>query len=93
MTTANTTRKYVYVEWLDSMSVSGWLAPRDIEEACGNGALQCETLGFLVNENDHSVTVSASISLCDDGETINSASDPITIPWCAITNIREVTFG
>lgn len=81
-------RRPVYVEWVDSMAISGWFSPRIVAEEAGG--LRCETLGFLVHEDEESVTVSSSVSLTPKGDGINSSSDPMSIPRCAIRVLRYI---
>ncbi len=83
-------RRPVYVEWVDSTAIIGWLSPRALaREAVG---LRCETFGFLVHEDEEAITVSSSISLTPDGKGINSSSDPMTIPRCAIRVLHHIVF-
>lgn len=90
-------RRPVYVEWMDSCAFEGWRSPgrlaHDGEILPGT---RCESFGFLVHETDEAITISSSISLMaeegPDGDCINSAADPMTIPRCAITLLEDVVF-
>lgn len=52
----------VYVRWVDSathrVSTREWIDPEDLED----GEVICETVGWLVKENTHSLYVAGSIA-------------------------------
>ena len=75
------TDKIVYVEWIDSSSNHGWC---DAGDAAVHD-LRCVSIGFLIAENDASITVAASQCV-----PTGSVDAPITIPLVAITNLYEV---
>jgi len=60
--------KVIYVEWEDACTTRGWV---DLEHEFTTMAIQ--TVGYLINETDKSLTVGHSTS------EYNTA-DPITIP-------------
>ena len=71
-----------YVEWLDSKGRGGWCS---VESApCDD--LRCKSVGWLVEDTEDSVTIAPSLA------STGSVFAPITIPRCAITRLREVTF-
>lgn len=70
----------VWIEWIDSVGTIGWQYPT----SSLMGDMECLTLGFLVWEDDEAVCVASSVS------ATGRASDPITIPRCAIKKMHEV---
>ena len=69
-----------YVQWLDSMGTAGWT---EFEAA----DMRCESVGFVVHEDDDSLSLSASYS---HGATSRKWNDIIQIPKRAITRRRAV---
>jgi hypothetical protein len=74
--------KIVWIEWLDSNLNHGWLQKGSIAREVDH--LRCQSIGFLVAENDDVVSVSASWDLSE------TFADPLSIPRCAITKMQEV---
>jgi hypothetical protein len=76
----------VLIEWVDSCSSSGWRRMSDIPAGwfC---ASRCETVGFLIDENDDSVTLALSRGVC---ETTSDFTETMTIPKVAITRRRQL---
>lgn len=70
----------VWIDWLDSTGGGGW---RSIE-GLGRAMLECRSVGFLVHEDDESVTVSASLA------SLGNADEPIRIPKVSITGRWEI---
>ena len=73
----------VWIEWVDSIGTSGWCMPSGHPMS----DLDCLTLGFLIWETDEAVCVAASVS------ATGRASDPVTIPRCAIKKFEEVQWS
>lgn len=74
--------KVEWIQWLDSQGGGGWQSPADIRRC-----LTIESIGYLVGEDEHSVTLTTSVAQ-DSAAVI----DPITIPKCAIVERQEVVF-
>lgn len=72
--------KVAYIEWIDSSGRAGWY---DIDKDYDVCIIQ--SIGYLVSENDNSVTIAASI----DYEFDNVLS-PITIPKCSIKKRKYI---
>ena len=67
----------VYLEWRDSSSFKGtW---RDLTEFNGVKSLQCQSLGYVVQQDKSCITVAGHI-------TSTQASGDITIPLECITS-------
>ena len=63
----------VRIEWLDSTMKQGWSLPTKDHD------LRCFSVGYLVNEDDDQITVSASWA--PEGGLF---ADPLTIPKVAV---------
>ena len=74
--------KVEWIQWLDSHRGGGWQSPEDIRRS-----LTIESLGYLIGEDEHSVTITTSIAI-GSGCVI----DPLTIPKCSIVERQEVVF-
>ena len=70
----------VWVKWVDSFGGCGWTAPDCVERT-----LICESIGFLVVEDEHAITITTSIHT-GSGQVM----DPLTIPKAAILEQREI---
>lgn len=79
--------KLYYIEWIDSTTHSGW---RNID-SIGNEELTCKSIGWIVNENDESITLSSSVDSLID-EKIQHCVDAMTIPRIAIVLMQEIIF-
>lgn len=78
----------VYVRWVDSTSRSGWQRLEGFRE----DALLCATIGFLVREDDETISIAHSLAFHDgEGQIPDGANNIITIPKCAILGRWEVT--
>lgn len=79
--------KALYIEWIDSSSYTGnmWV-PRDVV-AGNNKPHKCKTIGFVLVEDEENVTLVGSFDSNNNG-----VSGDITIPKCAITKRRIVTW-
>ena len=71
----------VHVTWVDSYTTMGW---RDAQES-GREAGNYETIGWLSNETDTSITVAGSQKF-DFGHY----NCQMTIPKCAVKKVRRV---
>ena len=76
-------RPVYWIEWIDSSTSGGWLH----EERARASDLRCWSIGFLVCDDDESVTVAGSCA------AQGALLDPITIPKVAITDMREVAWS
>lgn len=77
------------IEWVDSGRGSGWDFLSEIKAE----ALDCVSYGYVVHEDDRSVTISGTVAL-DDGGRIDQVLCALTIPKQAIKarhafNVRE----
>lgn len=73
--------KIVSLEWDDSVVAGArWISPDDLVDS----SMRCTTVGYLVSENEKSITVAQSISWSGDGE-VEELGQPITIPRVALT--------
>jgi len=75
-----TVKPIVLLTWNDSESLSGWVSELECRNMSVSG---CFTVGFLVEENDDVVIVSASHDLKNE-----NFESPIAIPKFAIDEIR-----
>lgn len=73
----------VYVEWVDSTQMKGW---QELDDARGLECLAMKTLGWLVNETEHAVTI---VPTWAEG----NYDCPIAIPTVAITGMWYVDLG
>ena len=68
----------VYLEWLDSCTNYGWRNPEE-------GHLsKIRSIGFLVKEDKHSLTITTSASL--NGQAV----DQITIPKVVVSKRKKI---
>jgi hypothetical protein len=76
--------KHVWVRWVDSANLFGdrWAKLEEIDDL----ETYCETLGFLVKENDHSIYVAGSIAPEEVGSVMQ-------IPKVAVKELKEVGDG
>ncbi len=72
--------KKVLVEWVDTGVIHGWLP----QESNGNCIAHCESVGFLVKENDEGITICFGRS--DQGLVMEKK----TIPKGCIKSIKEL---
>ena len=73
----------VLIEWIDSKSGSSeWEYIEDMEPII---PAMCKSIGFLVDETDQYKTLAQTVS---EEQLISR----ITIPCCAIKNIKEIEF-
>jgi hypothetical protein len=79
----------VYVEWEDSSSHStgfgGWTPIRDVIETMEeHSTFKCFTIGWLVHEDEKSITVAHTVAPVN-----NSVNEPMTIPKSAILDRKD----
>ena len=75
----------VYVEWIDSSRTGGWTSGR--EAVIPYEKLACESIGFLVNDSEDSITITSSLAMPERG-----CLNALTIPKCAIRKMHYVVF-
>lgn len=73
--------KLVLIEWVDSHFRPGWSRDTPCE-----AALTCLSAGFLTYDGKDAKTVSAHMTVEDDGD--NQRSGDMTIPVCAIISMK-----
>jgi len=64
--------KKIYIEWIDSAGYSGWV------DDCDFSPLLIKSFGFLLNEDDTSITIASHVA---ENDTYYA---PMTIPKVAI---------
>ena len=74
--------KIVEVKWLDSIGDGAWISYTS-HEGLDN---EIHTIGFLVSENDDSITISAHLS------GLNTCDNPMRIPRISIIEYYEIKF-
>ena len=74
--------KMVFVKWIDSTQVHGWILKEDLEEHDMN-IVSC---GFLICETDHFITLTGSVGK-------DCICSPIQIPKIAIISMEEINHG
>lgn len=81
---------FVYVRWKDASHAKGeW---QNECEDIPDPLLDCETGGFLIKQTKEYIIVAAAIAYHENIETPSYASE-ITIPMCAVTEMREIKRG
>ena len=78
------TRAPVWIEWVDSATRSGWQDPKEADHPL----MHCQTLGWLVMENDEKVVVALN-GVFDDTSRV-PFGEVVTIPKRAIVKRRKV---
>lgn len=73
-------RRIVYLEWVDSHTVDGWLDDDEVKKDCKMSKI-C-SVGYLVSETDKEITITTSYW---DDEVMS----PLTIPKRAILKCRK----
>lgn len=73
-------RRIVYLEWVDSHTVDGWLDKDEVSKDCK--ASKIYSVGYLVEETDEDITITTSYW---DDEIMS----PLTIPKSAILKCRK----
>lgn len=78
-----------HVKWLDSSSGGGWKHVEDIDdEYVGTGI--CYTVGYVYREDQDSISLVQSVcSKVSDLEKLDQINCIMTIPKCAILEIRD----
>lgn len=80
--------KKVHLEWIDSKSWSGWHGYEAALEWAESDGLKCETVAYLVFEDDVRVAIAPNLFLGEDGKTVESLGDIMCIPKIAIQKRR-----
>lgn len=75
----------IWVEWIDSTSHSArWYHRGEVEDILETTDLRCESVGFLLDEDDEKLTLTFSLALQDD--QIIQTHGVHMIPIVAITD-------
>lgn len=74
----------VEIEWADSGSHGMWV---DLSELTEDFGVECVSVGWLLSENDASITIASHLALDIHG-VADQASGDMTIPKVAITKRR-----
>jgi hypothetical protein len=69
-----------HIKWIDSCSQAGWQYFEDIESS---DPLECESVGFIVERKEDSVTVCLSL-------TENACGHTMTIPKSCVTKMTKL---
>jgi hypothetical protein len=75
--------KILVIDWIDSVSDNGWKSSDD----CKARAIICQSVGFLVDENDHSVCLALSRTT---QQGYMPFADLISIPKVSIKHKRKI---
>ena len=81
--------KLVLVEWVDSNGGGGWDEPKTVLRNAEENTLGCETVGWLLAENDRYLLVASSRTTSSDKQV----RDAMQIPRCAVLRVRTLTPG
>lgn len=76
----------VLVTWTDSVSDSRW---QTLEHARGSVLKVCQSVGWVVAENDEALVICSSQSSYNDGSDLHVA-EVWTIPAAVIESVREL---
>lgn len=68
-------KKIIYIKWLDSWTRGGWHDQEKYEEKESRRAHPCESVGFLLSENEKVISIAGSIS-----DVNTTCGEVITIP-------------
>jgi hypothetical protein len=79
---------FVHMRWIDSNGDKGWKAVYDVQNE--NDVTEIETIGWLILEDEHGVTVAAHWSAETKGSS-EQVHAPLCIPKVAITYLRRFT--
>lgn len=65
--------RIILVEWEDSAhyGTKGWIDKDDAEAYAKKPPIRCQSVGFLIGDKKHSVTLAESIAPSQAGEVIN----------------------
>lgn len=80
--------KVVNVEWVDSIGISGWRSLKSIVDDSPYEDLLHESVGFLVHEDEHSITLTCSRSA--DKSSLGQVDSAIRIPKVSIKKRRVI---
>ena len=75
----NNKRKLIVVHWLDAWSTSGYYI-----DGSEHTPLEVQDIGFLMDENEHSIVLAQSVDEND------SARHIVVIPWEMIQKVEEL---
>lgn len=79
-----------WVRWVDSHSPEwGWT---EISEARFDHSLECQSVGFLVNEAKDRITLALCVGLNETGDEAETIDLLITIPKSSITKRTRLKF-
>lgn len=74
--------KLVFVKWIDSTQVHGWILKEDLEDH----DMDIISCGFLIRDAEHFITLTTSMGK-------DCVCSPIQIPKIAIISIEEINYG
>jgi hypothetical protein len=77
--------KIAEVHWVDSLAGSSWTLTEDYE---GDNAIDCFTIGILINESESAVTLAQNVGFSPD-----QFCNTITIPKCAVKSIETRVYN
>ncbi len=77
--------KLVWVSWIDSSGISGWRDKEWLQKFAANHNLECETVGWVVQESADRMTLSSTLSKATDEVNGNEI-----IPRCSILEVVEM---
>lgn len=73
----------ILIDWVDSYSSSGWKGRDELEVTVAN----CQSVGFLVNENESAVVIALSRTTEDGFKPFGHL---LTIPKCSIRRRKRL---
>ena len=78
----------IKIEWLDSNTYHGWHSVADSLDWAENGILDCESIGYLLYEDDKRLVLAMNLFFGKDGdpELVSSFGEVMIIPKIAIKN-------
>ena len=74
--------KMVFVKWIDSSQIHGWILKEDLQEQDMN-IVSC---GFIIRETENFIVLSTSVGK-------DCICSPIQIPKIAIISMEEINHG
>tara|TARA_Y100000590_G_scaffold467923_2_gene648611 strand:+ start:516 stop:791 length:276 start_codon:yes stop_codon:yes gene_type:complete len=77
--------RHVCIFWQDAKSSTDW---RDLDEALEEELAICVSTGYIIKENDTSITLAQDFSFF--GDEIDSVGNLIVIPVACIVNRRYI---
>jgi hypothetical protein len=85
---AKTYYEVLFVRWIDSCeAANGW---HQIDDIKFDVNLECQTIGFLLDDRKDRITLAGSVGLNAEGDGAETADLGITIPKSAIIEMKKV---